>query len=216
MTSIHGDRSQREREDALASFKSGRTPILVATAVAARGLDIPNVKHVINFDLPTDVEEYVHRIGRTGRVGNLGVATSFFNEKNRNMAVDLVELIQETNQELPDWLHNISKEVSGDHNRGRGGGYGSGGRSYGSGGGGQRGGQRSNGFGARDYRFEGRGGMGRGAGGHTAHRTGGHYGGGFAQNGGGAGALPAYPSSYRQAGSSGGNYQSTPDWWGGN
>ena len=226
VTSIHGDRSQREREDALASFKSGRTPILVATAVAARGLDIPNVKHVINFDLPTDVEEYVHRIGRTGRVGNLGVATSFFNDKNRNMAVDLVELIQETNQELPDWLHNISKEVSGEHNRGggRSGGYG-GGRSYGGGGGGGQRGQRSNGFGARDYRFEGRGGggggMSRGGGGgagHSSHRSGGHYGGGFAQNGGGGapGVLPAYPSSYRQTGSSGGNYQTTPDWWGGN
>lgn len=58
-TSIHGDRTQHEREDALRSFKSGRTPILVATAVAARGLDIPNVKHVINFDLPKDIDEYV-------------------------------------------------------------------------------------------------------------------------------------------------------------
>ena len=61
MTSIHGDRSQREREEALRRFKTGQTPIIVATAVAARGLDIPNVKHVINFDLPGDVEEYVHR-----------------------------------------------------------------------------------------------------------------------------------------------------------
>lgn len=129
MTSIHGDRSQREREDALASFKTGRTPILVATAVAARGLDIPNVKHVINFDLPSDVEEYVHRIGRTGRVGNLGLATSFFNDKNRNMAVDLVELITETNQDLPEWLANISKEMDNGGHRG-------GGRSYGGGRGG--------------------------------------------------------------------------------
>ena len=120
VTSIHGDRSQREREDALASFKSGRTPILVATAVAARGLDIPNVKHVINFDLPSDVEEYVHRIGRTGRVGNLGLATSFFNDKNRNMAVDLVELITETNQDLPEWLANLSKEMDNSHSRGGG------------------------------------------------------------------------------------------------
>ncbi|GFG30573.1 hypothetical protein Cfor_10491 [Coptotermes formosanus] len=71
VTSIHGDRSQREREEALRRFRSGATPILVATAVAARGLDIPHVKHVINFDLPSDVEEYVHRIGRTGRMGNL-------------------------------------------------------------------------------------------------------------------------------------------------
>ncbi|KAJ6222945.1 hypothetical protein RDWZM_001490 [Blomia tropicalis] len=89
VTSIHGDRSQNEREGALHSFRNGHTPILVATAVAARGLDIPNVKHVINFDLPNDIEEYVHRIGRTGRVGNLGLATSFFNDKNRNIAGDL-------------------------------------------------------------------------------------------------------------------------------
>ncbi|UYV71346.1 DDX3X [Cordylochernes scorpioides] len=114
VTSIHGDRTQREREEALYSFKSGRTPILVATAVAARGLDIPNVKHVINFDLPSDIEEYVHRIGRTGRVGNLGLATSFFNEKNRNMALDLVELISEAKQELPDWLSALAKDVHGE------------------------------------------------------------------------------------------------------
>ena len=72
VTSIHGDRCQQDREDALRRFRTGQTPILVATAVAARGLDIPHVKHVINFDLPNDVEEYVHRIGRTGRMGNLG------------------------------------------------------------------------------------------------------------------------------------------------
>merc|ERR1712037_729620 len=76
-TSIHGDRLQREREEALFDFRTGDKPILVATAVAARGLDIPNVAHVINYDMPDDVDEYVHRIGRTGRVGNLGKATSF-------------------------------------------------------------------------------------------------------------------------------------------
>ena len=57
--SIHGDKSQREREDALRAFKTGRCPVLVATDVAARGLDIPNVTHVINFDIPTDIDEYV-------------------------------------------------------------------------------------------------------------------------------------------------------------
>ncbi|CAG0894461.1 unnamed protein product [Cyprideis torosa] len=139
VTSIHGDRSQREREEALRLFRSGSTPILVATAVAARGLDIPHVKHVINFDLPSDIEEYVHRIGRTGRMGNLGKATSFFNEKNKNLARDLLDLLIETKQEVPDWLQSFAKEV----NRG---------------GGGQRrgpGGQRrygANSFGARDYR----------------------------------------------------------------
>jgi len=109
-TSIHGDRTQRDREEALRYFRSGRLPILVATAVAARGLDIPNIKHVINFDLPSDIEEYVHRIGRTGRMGNIGVATSFFNEKNRNLVRDLVELIAETKQEMPMWLESFNNE----------------------------------------------------------------------------------------------------------
>lgn len=107
VTSIHGDRTQKEREDALRCFRTGICPILVATAVAARGLDIPNVKHVINFDLPSDVEEYVHRIGRTGRMGNLGVATSFFNEKNRGICSELVELLVETKQEVPEFLDNM-------------------------------------------------------------------------------------------------------------
>eukprot|EP01083_Nonionella_stella_P261219 889684_1 len=80
--SIHGDKSQREREDALRNFKTGRCPVLVATDVAARGLDIPNVTQVINYDLPTNIDDYVHRIGRTGRAGNTGAALSFVNERN--------------------------------------------------------------------------------------------------------------------------------------
>lgn len=63
-TSIHSDRTQREREDALRAFRSGRCPIMVATNVAARGLDIKNIMHVINYDLPQDIDEYVHRIGK--------------------------------------------------------------------------------------------------------------------------------------------------------
>ena len=59
--SIHGDRSQNQRENALMAFKSGDTPVLVATSVAARGLDIPHIKHVINYDMPLDIDEYVHR-----------------------------------------------------------------------------------------------------------------------------------------------------------
>uniref|UniRef100_A0A8D2PWZ0 RNA helicase n=1 Tax=Zosterops lateralis melanops TaxID=1220523 RepID=A0A8D2PWZ0_ZOSLA len=109
-TSIHGDRSQRDREEALHQFRSGKSPILVATAVAARGLDISNVKHVINFDLPSDIEEYVHRIGRTGRVGNLGLATSFFNERNINITKDLLDLLVEAKQEVPSWLENMAYE----------------------------------------------------------------------------------------------------------
>uniref|UniRef100_A0A671ND28 RNA helicase n=1 Tax=Sinocyclocheilus anshuiensis TaxID=1608454 RepID=A0A671ND28_9TELE len=109
-TSIHGDRSQRDREEALHQFRSGRCPILVATAVAARGLDISNVKHVINFDLPSDIEEYVHRIGRTGRVGNLGLATSFFNDKNSNITKDLLDIVVEAKQEVPSWLESLAYE----------------------------------------------------------------------------------------------------------
>ena len=103
-TSIHGDRTQFQREDALRSFRAGETNIMVATAVAARGLDIPNVTHVINFDLPTDIDDYVHRIGRTGRAGNVGQATTFFNESNRNVARGLAELLKESNQDVPEFL----------------------------------------------------------------------------------------------------------------
>ncbi|EFO23907.1 ATP-dependent RNA helicase An3 [Loa loa] len=107
---IHGDLKQYERERHLEMFRSGQTNILVATAVAARGLDIPNVKHVINFDLPTDIDEYVHRIGRTGRAGNIGLATSFFTDRNRNISRDLMDLLVESNQEVPEWLEKMSRK----------------------------------------------------------------------------------------------------------
>ncbi|XP_029207734.1 ATP-dependent RNA helicase DDX3X-like [Acropora millepora] len=150
-TSIHGDRSQREREAALSSFKSARTPILVATAVAARGLDIPNVRHVVNFDMPTDIEEYVHRIGRTGRVGHTGLATSFFNDKNRNVAKDLVELLNDTRQEVPTWLESLACESHQGSGRNR-----------------SRSRHSAGGFGSRDYRQQPhyRGGGGGGGGPH--------------------------------------------------
>src|SRR5690606_31981518 len=75
---IHGDRSQSQREAALKAFKDGRTRILVATDVAARGIDIDSVSHVINYDIPVVPEDYVHRIGRTGRAGNAGRAITIF------------------------------------------------------------------------------------------------------------------------------------------
>jgi len=107
-TSIHGDRLQSERETALADFRSGRMPILVATSVAARGLDIRDVMHVVNYDMPDEVEEYVHRIGRTGRVGNTGRATSFFDpSEDRNIARPLVEVLVKAKQPVPDWLGSM-------------------------------------------------------------------------------------------------------------
>lgn len=104
-TSIHGDRLQREREEALADFKSGRMGVLVATAVAARGLDIKNVYHVVNYDMPKTIDEYVHRIGRTGRVGNRGKATSFYDpEVDAPLARDLIRILQQAGQDIPSWL----------------------------------------------------------------------------------------------------------------
>jgi len=104
-TSIHGDRLQREREEALRDFKVGKMPILIATAVAARGLDIKGVAHVINYDLPKSIDEYVHRIGRTGRVGNTGKATSFFDQgENGDLGGSLIRILSECKQEVPDFL----------------------------------------------------------------------------------------------------------------
>ena len=75
-------------------FKNGRAPFLVATSVAARGLDIPGVKHVINYDLPEHIQEYVHRIGRTGRCGNVGKASSFFDpDFDSDLARELVSVL---------------------------------------------------------------------------------------------------------------------------
>ncbi|XP_045761146.1 ATP-dependent RNA helicase bel isoform X1 [Maniola jurtina] len=198
VTSIHGDRSQREREEALRRFRTGQTPILVATAVAARGLDIPHVRHVINFDLPSDVEEYVHRIGRTGRMGNLGVATSFFNDSNRGLARDLVELLVEAKQDVPNWL--TSAAVDG---RSGGGGRRAGGRSGGGGGGGGgRFASSASGFGARDFRTQSR----------QAPRSAGPstIGGGFGYGGGSYGGN--YGNSYGGGGGGGGG--GGTDWWG--
>jgi len=111
-TSIHGDRLQREREEALLDFKTGRAPILIATSVAARGLDIPGVKHVVNYDLPSGIDEYVHRIGRTGRCGNLGKATSFFDgdeNQDKELARSLVKTLADAQQEVPSWLEEIAE-----------------------------------------------------------------------------------------------------------
>ncbi|KAI9232864.1 MAG: P-loop containing nucleoside triphosphate hydrolase protein [Podila humilis] len=102
--SIHGDREQKEREMSLRAFKDGRSPILIATAVASRGLDIKDVMHVINYDLCNDIDEYVHRIGRTARVGNVGKATSFYNDKNLPIAPRLAKILQECRQEVPEFL----------------------------------------------------------------------------------------------------------------
>uniref|UniRef100_A0A673H861 RNA helicase n=1 Tax=Sinocyclocheilus rhinocerous TaxID=307959 RepID=A0A673H861_9TELE len=113
-TSIHGDREQREREKALSDFRTGQCPVLVATSVAARGLDIEQVQHVVNFDLPSSIDEYVHRIGRTGRCGNIGRAVSFFNpESDTPLARSLVKVLSGAQQEVPKWLEEIAFSAHG-------------------------------------------------------------------------------------------------------
>lgn len=87
--SIHGDKSQHERNSAYEQFKSGAVGLLIATDVAARGLDIPNVEYVINYTFPLTLQDYVHRIGRTGRAGKTGIAHTFFTILEKNLAGDL-------------------------------------------------------------------------------------------------------------------------------
>ncbi|KAK3808669.1 MAG: P-loop containing nucleoside triphosphate hydrolase protein [Benniella sp.] len=103
--SLHGDRNQMEREVALQAFKSGKSPILIATSVAARGLDIKDVLHVINYDLCDDIDEYVHRIGRTARAGNPGLATTFYADADYEIGQQLTKLLVECKQTVPDFLN---------------------------------------------------------------------------------------------------------------
>lgn len=200
-TAIHGDRTQRERERALELFRNGRCPILVATAVAARGLDIPNVTHVINYDLPTDIDDYVHRIGRTGRAGNTGIATAFFNRGNRGVVRDLLDLLKEAHQEVPAFLESIAREGSGFGGRGGRGGRGRGGstatrdvRRFGGGMGGPPSTFGSGSAYGAAPSYGGSGGMG-GAPAYSGGVSGG-YGGGYGGGGYGNPSGPTGPSSW--------------------
>jgi ATP-dependent RNA helicase DDX3X len=203
---IHGDRSQPQREAALAAFRSGKCRVLVATDVAARGLDIGGVEHVINMDLPTAMDEfdsYVHRIGRTGRAGHTGLATSLYvpgealKVGNGKIANQLVVQLREAKQDVPNWLE---AECAGGGARSTGGGGRgaigtdvrniSGGRSSrGRGGGRERGGRSS------DGRRSGRdGGGGRGG------EGGGRSSGGRGREGGRGNSRPAERGRGRSGG----------------
>jgi ATP-dependent RNA helicase DDX5/DBP2 len=143
--SIHGDREQRERDAALAAFKSGRSPVMVATDVAARGLDVKGVKMVVNFDPANNAEDYVHRIGRTGRAGEKGTAVTFLTPDEGKQAREIAECMTKTGLKVPDDLADMARNARG----------GGGGRSrYGGGKGGGKGG----GFGKMKGGFGGFGG----------------------------------------------------------
>lgn len=101
---IHADKSQADRTFALDAFKAGKCPLLVATDVAARGLDVPDVEYVINYSFPLTIEDYVHRIGRTGRAGKTGTAHTFFTAFDKGHSGELIQVLREANQEVPDAL----------------------------------------------------------------------------------------------------------------
>jgi len=150
---IHGDKDQREREKVLNDLKDGRIQLLVATDVAARGIDIKGVTLVVNYDLPNNTEDYVHRIGRTGRAGMKGYAVSLVTEKESFKVSGIVEVMKKSNQD-------VTPEVQAIADRGGSGGKGGGKRSRG--GKGDKGG----GKGDRD-----RGGYGGGGGGRDRSRS---------------------------------------------
>ncbi|KFD69250.1 hypothetical protein M514_04547 [Trichuris suis] len=104
---IHGDKAQTERDWVLTEFRTGKSPILIATDVAARGLDVDDIKYVINYDYPQCSEDYVHRIGRTGRCNRKGTAYTFFNSTNARYAKDLLEVLKEAKQEINPKLYEM-------------------------------------------------------------------------------------------------------------
>ena len=186
-SAIHGDKKQQERDWVLASFKDGRSPIMVATDVAARGLDVPNVGAVINYDFPNGVEDYVHRIGRTGRAGLKGESFTFFTQQDSKYARELIKLLQEANQEVNPQLLGMQGFGGGGGGRNRWGGGGGGGGGFGGGGGYGGGGGGGYGGGGGGY-----GGGGGGFGGGGAARA--PYGGASA-NGYGAGTSYTAPAA---------------------
>ncbi|GAA5985701.1 hypothetical protein JCM10908_007079 [Rhodotorula pacifica] len=140
---IHGDKQQQERDWVLAEFKSGRSPIMIATDVASRGLDVKDIGYVINYDMPNGIEDYIHRIGRTGRAGAKGTAYSYITPDQGRLGKDLVKILQDAKQQVPPQLLEIAQFGGGGGGRGGGGrgrGGGGGGRGYGGGGGGGYGG----------------------------------------------------------------------------
>ncbi|KAJ3050986.1 ATP-dependent RNA helicase dbp2 [Rhizophlyctis rosea] len=130
---IHGDKKQQERDWVMAEFKSNRAPILIATDVAARGLGNHRLlrlrngtrmrpalgyrckkrRYVINYDFPNNIEDYIHRIGRTGRAGNTGTAHTLFTSENFKVARQLVDVMEEARQEIPDALRDLARNSGG-------------------------------------------------------------------------------------------------------
>ena len=111
VTALHGDMSSNERNISLEGFRNRRFNVLVATEVVARGIDIADVAHVVNYDMPCSIDSYTHRIGRTGRAGRKGVATSFLTLEDTDIFFDLKQMLVQSNSHVPPELarHKASK-----------------------------------------------------------------------------------------------------------
>ncbi|KAL3460677.1 Pre-mRNA-processing ATP-dependent RNA helicase prp5 [Aspergillus heterothallicus] len=105
--SIHGGKDQIDRDSTIEDFKAGIFPVLIATSVAARGLDVKQLKLVVNYDAPNHLEDYVHRAGRTGRAGNTGTAVTFLTEDQERYSVDIAKALKQSGQEVPEAVQNL-------------------------------------------------------------------------------------------------------------
>uniref|UniRef100_A0A8C6ZXP2 RNA helicase n=1 Tax=Nothoprocta perdicaria TaxID=30464 RepID=A0A8C6ZXP2_NOTPE len=107
--SLHGNREQCDREQALDDFKKGKVKILIATDLASRGLDVHDITHVFNFDFPRNIEEYVHRVGRTGRAGRTGEAVTLVTKNDWKVASELIDILERANQAVPNELVSMAE-----------------------------------------------------------------------------------------------------------
>jgi len=112
---IHGGKIQEQREANLDSFKAGEVDVLIATDVVGRGIDIQGVRHVINYDMPASIDKYTHRIGRTGRAGLTGIATSFLTNEDTEIMYDLKEMLRTSGTTIPAELarHDAAQQKPG-------------------------------------------------------------------------------------------------------
>ncbi|KAI9846103.1 MAG: pre-mRNA processing RNA-helicase [Sclerophora amabilis] len=105
--SIHGGKDQIDRDSTIDDFKAGVVPIMIATSVAARGLDVKQLKLVVNFDAPNHLEDYVHRAGRTGRAGNTGTAVTFLTEEQDRYSLDIAKALKQSGQDVPEGVQKL-------------------------------------------------------------------------------------------------------------
>ena len=105
--SIHGGKDQIDRDSTIDDFKAGVVPIMIATSVAARGLDVKQLKLVVNYDSPNHLEDYVHRAGRTGRAGNTGTAVTFITEDQSRYSLDIAKALRQSGQNVPEELQKL-------------------------------------------------------------------------------------------------------------